>query len=173
MLHLPQGTLNRGAVCVRLRQNIEISDVCMHISLSTDVKEPGWPSESLGAKKQTDGTSIHKRPENGKWLPTGGQLVTVMYVYPPRHKEKEKKEKKNCQFQDQNQQPQVLTIPSLSLSLHSVIFSKVDQLCWFLIKQTAEDNFLLSQNDQNPKASTDKLKLVLQSFSLNKSWEKS
>ena len=102
----------------------------MHAYKFIDGRKRTWMTmESLGAKKQTDGTSIHKRPENGKWLPTGGQLVTVMYVYPPRHKEKEKKEKKNCQFQDQNQQLQVLTIPSLSLSLHSVIFSKVDQLC--------------------------------------------
>ena len=34
---------------------------------------------------------MHKRPENGMWLPTGGQLETVMYVSPPRHKENEKK----------------------------------------------------------------------------------
>ena len=36
--------------------------------------------------------SMHKRPENEMWLPTGGQLETVMYVFPPRHKENGKKE---------------------------------------------------------------------------------
>ena len=39
---------------------------------------------------------MHKRPENGMWLPTGGQLKTVIYVFPPRHKEnKERKKKKS------------------------------------------------------------------------------
>ena len=40
---LPRGVLNRGAVCVR-----------MHWRSCTDVKEPGWPSESLGVRKQAD-----------------------------------------------------------------------------------------------------------------------
>ena len=34
---------------------------------------------------------MHKRPENGMWLPKGGQIETVTYVYPPRHKEMAKK----------------------------------------------------------------------------------
>ena len=42
---LPRGTLNRGAVCVR-----------MHLRSCTDVKEPGWPSESLVVQKHTDMT---------------------------------------------------------------------------------------------------------------------
>ena len=29
---------------------------------------------------------VPKRPENRMWLPTGGQLETVMYVFSPRHK---------------------------------------------------------------------------------------
>ena len=38
---------------------------------------------------------MHKRPENGIWLPTGGQLEMVIYVFLPRHKEnKERKRKK-------------------------------------------------------------------------------
>ena len=40
---LPRGTLNRGAVCVR-----------MHLRTCADLKEPGWPSESLGVRKQAD-----------------------------------------------------------------------------------------------------------------------
>ena len=40
---LPRGTLNRGAVCV-----------CMHLRPCADLKEPGWPSESLGVRKQAD-----------------------------------------------------------------------------------------------------------------------
>ena len=40
---LPRGVLNRGAVCVR-----------MHWRSCTDVKEPGWPGESLGVRKQAD-----------------------------------------------------------------------------------------------------------------------
>ena len=60
---LPRGALNRGAVCVR-----------MHLRSCTDVKEPGWPSESLGVQKQTDRAGMHKRPEDGMWLPTGGQI---------------------------------------------------------------------------------------------------
>ena len=60
---LPQGALNRGAVCVR-----------MHLRSCTDVKEPGWPSKSLGFQKQTDIAGMHKRPEDGMWLPTSGQI---------------------------------------------------------------------------------------------------
>ena len=60
---LPRGALNRGAVCVR-----------MHLRSCTDVKEPGWPSESLGVQKQTDRAGMHKRPKDGMWLPTGGQI---------------------------------------------------------------------------------------------------
>ena len=33
---------------------------------------------------------MHKRPENGMWLPTGRQLETVIYVFPPGHKDNEK-----------------------------------------------------------------------------------
>ena len=40
---LPQGTLNRGAVCVR-----------MYLRSCADLKEPGWPSESVGVRKQED-----------------------------------------------------------------------------------------------------------------------
>ena len=34
---------------------------------------------------------MHKNPENGIWLPMGRRLITVMYVFFPRHKETEKK----------------------------------------------------------------------------------
>ena len=47
VLRLPQGMLNRGAICVR-----------MHLSSCTDVKEPWWPSEILEVQKQTDGAGI-------------------------------------------------------------------------------------------------------------------
>ena len=40
---LPRGALNWGAVCVR-----------MHLRSCMDVKEPGWPSESLGVQKHKD-----------------------------------------------------------------------------------------------------------------------
>ena len=60
---LPRGTFNRGAVCVR-----------MHLRSCADLKEPGWPSESPGVRKQTDRAGMHKHPENGMWLPTGGQI---------------------------------------------------------------------------------------------------
>ena len=40
----------------------------------TDVKEPGWPSESLGVRTQTDHASKHKHPEDRMWLPKGGQI---------------------------------------------------------------------------------------------------
>ena len=49
---LPRGTLNRGAVCVR-----------MHLSACMNLKELGRPSQSLGVQKQTDGAGIQKRPE--------------------------------------------------------------------------------------------------------------
>ena len=44
---------------------------------------------------ETDRAGMHKRPKDGMWLPMGGQLEMVTYVYPPRHREiaKEKKEK--------------------------------------------------------------------------------
>ena len=58
-----EGRKTRGAVCIR-----------MHLRSCADLKEPGWPSESLGVQKQTDGAGMHKRPENGMWLPTGGQM---------------------------------------------------------------------------------------------------
>ena len=38
---------------------------------------------------------MHKCPENGMCLPTGRQLETVMYAFPPRHKDNKKKKKKN------------------------------------------------------------------------------
>ena len=60
---LPRGMWYRGAVYVHI-----------HLSSCTDVKGPGWQSESLGVQKQTDGAGMHKRPENGIWLPTGRQL---------------------------------------------------------------------------------------------------
>jgi len=37
-----------------------------------------------------DSAGMHKRPENGMWLPMGRQLEMVMYIFPPRHKEKKK-----------------------------------------------------------------------------------
>ena len=46
-----------------------------------DVKEPGWPSESLGVQKQTDGAGMHKRPENEMWLPMGGQIENGRIEY--------------------------------------------------------------------------------------------
>ena len=61
---LLQGMLNRGAVCVR-----------MNVRSCTYLKEPGRPSESLGVQTQTDCAGMHKRPEDGMWLPTGGQIV--------------------------------------------------------------------------------------------------
>ena len=39
----PRGMLRRGAICGR-----------MHLRPCTGVKEPGWPSESLGVRKHTD-----------------------------------------------------------------------------------------------------------------------
>ena len=80
------GTLNRGLVCVR-----------MHLRTCADLKEPGWPSESLGVQKQTDRAGMHKRPEDGMWLPNvAGKLKTVTYVYPPlaQGDRKRKKERK-------------------------------------------------------------------------------
>ena len=56
-------------------------------------KRTWMTSKSLGVQKQTDGTGMHKRPENEMWLPMGGQLETFMYVFPPRHKENGKKVK--------------------------------------------------------------------------------
>ena len=53
---LPRGKLNRGAVCVR-----------MHLRSCTDVKEPGWPSESLGVQKQAYNTHWHTVLQNRSW----------------------------------------------------------------------------------------------------------
>ena len=39
VLRLSDGTLNRGPVCVR-----------MHLRICADLKEPGWPSKSLGVQ---------------------------------------------------------------------------------------------------------------------------
>ena len=48
----------------------------MHSRSCTDVKGSGRTKESLEVQKQTDGADMHKRIENGIWLPTGRQIGT-------------------------------------------------------------------------------------------------
>ena len=62
---------------------------------------------------------MHKRPEDGMWLPTGGQLKTVTYVYPPRHKEYNKKKNKKNESED---------FPLGHLHLQRVVQNRFDAL---------------------------------------------
>ena len=44
--------------------------------------------------EQTDRAGMHKRPEDGMWLLTGGQSKTVTYAYPLSTGKSFKKERK-------------------------------------------------------------------------------
>ena len=74
------GTLNQGLVCVR-----------MHLRSCADLKEPGWPSESLGVRKQADNTDRHtvlrsrSWADCNKWVQWGKQM-TGPHATPPQKK---------------------------------------------------------------------------------------
>ena len=63
---------------------------------------------------------MHKRPKNGISLPTGGQLETVIYVFPPSHKENKERERKKSECLDAN-----LYFLKVHLSITYVLFLSV------------------------------------------------
>ena len=61
------------------RPSDETLNRCMHLCTHAfkfmhGLRRTWMTSESIGVQKHTDGASMQKSPENGMWLPMGGQI---------------------------------------------------------------------------------------------------